>query len=119
MGWLVSLHALIVIAVAVMILLRRHRMPESRAAWLLIVVAVPYLGAILYILLGETDIGRKRLARLTRIEADLPPPIPRPPPISPRGWNRSLPLAARSAISPPWAPIRASCCPRGFRWSSG
>ena len=87
MNWLVTIHVLTVLAVAVLILLRRHRTPESRAAWLLIVVAVPYLGAILYILLGETDIGKKRLARLNRIEAGLPPLPPAPASEIPEGLN--------------------------------
>ena len=47
MNWLVTIHVLTTLAVAVLILLRRHRTPESRAAWLLIVIALPYLGAIL------------------------------------------------------------------------
>lgn len=85
MNWLVTIYVLTTLAVAVLILLRRHRTPESRAAWLLIVIALPYLGAILYILLGETDIGRKWLARLNRIEAALPPLSPAPAAEIPKG----------------------------------
>ncbi len=114
MGWLVSLHALIVIAVAVMILLRRHRMPESRAAWLLIVVAVPYLGAILYILLGETDIGRKRLARLTRIEADLPPPHPAPAADIPKGLEQVFALGRSISHFPAVGANQGELLPEGI-----
>ena len=71
---LVLLHVAIVLICAFHILLRRHRDPASRLAWLLVVVALPYLGAIGYLMLGTTSIGRKRIARLQKIVAHLPPP---------------------------------------------
>ena len=114
MGWLVTFHALIVIAVAVMILLRRHRMPESRAAWLLIVVAVPYLGAILYILLGETDIGRTRLARLTRIAAALPPPGPAPAAEIPKGLDQVFALGRSISHFPTVGANQGELLPEGI-----
>jgi cardiolipin synthase len=54
--------------------LRQNRQPDSRAAWLLVVIALPYLGAIAYVLLGETDIGRKRVARMKQVLTALPRP---------------------------------------------
>ena len=72
MSWLAALNLLIVLAVGWRILLRRHRTPDSRVAWLLIVIALPLVGAILYVLLGETDVGRARIAKLARIDASLP-----------------------------------------------
>lgn len=73
---LILLHLLLVLGVGMRILLRRHRQPDSRAAWLLVVIAVPYLGALLYVLLGETDIGARRRARLHRVMSELPIPVP-------------------------------------------
>ncbi|WP_299912115.1 cardiolipin synthase [uncultured Paracoccus sp.] len=70
----VLLHVLIVIAVGLRILLRQNRQPDSRAAWLLVVIALPYIGAIAYVLLGETDIGHKRVARMQKVMAGLPRP---------------------------------------------
>ena len=56
------------------ILLRRHRQPESRMAWLVVVLVLPYLGALAYLLLGQTNIGYKRTARLRHVFASLPRP---------------------------------------------
>jgi cardiolipin synthase len=56
------------------ILLRRHRQPESRVAWLVVVLVLPYVGALAYLLLGQTNIGRKRMARLKHAFACLPRP---------------------------------------------
>lgn len=68
------LHIVIVLICAFHILLRRHREPVSRVAWLFLVTALPYIGAIAYVMLGTTSIGRKRIARLQRIWDHLPPP---------------------------------------------
>src|SRR4051812_18660761 len=55
-------------------LLRPHREPASRLAWIITVLALPIVGVILYILLGETRISGKRRERGKRIEARLPRP---------------------------------------------
>jgi cardiolipin synthase len=44
-------------------LLRPNREPSSRVAWVLVMLALPAIGIIAYILLGETNIGRKQVAR--------------------------------------------------------
>jgi len=56
------------------ILLRRHRQPESRIAWLVVILSVPYVGVLAYLLFGETSIGRKRIGRLKRAFERLPRP---------------------------------------------
>ncbi|MFM5955211.1 MAG: phospholipase D-like domain-containing protein [Novosphingobium sp.] len=68
------LHLLIVAALFVPIMIRRHRQPAARLAWLFIVVLAPYVGALAYLLLGGTDIGRKRAARLRAVQEGLPLP---------------------------------------------
>lgn len=55
-------------AFIIRVLHRAHRDPAARAAWIMIIVTLPALGAIAYLLLGETSIGRTRLARLKRIQ---------------------------------------------------
>jgi cardiolipin synthase len=71
MAWVI-VHYVIVAACMVRILLRPHREPASRLAWLVVVLALPFLGVLAYLLLGETSIGRKRVARLRKILDDLP-----------------------------------------------
>jgi cardiolipin synthase len=60
------------LAVIVRVILRPHREPASRAAWIILVVALPVVGIIAYILLGETSIGRRRVARSRKVLARLP-----------------------------------------------
>ncbi len=54
------LNALIQIGLIVRVLLRPHREPASRIAWIVVIVTVPVLGIVAYLLLGETNIGRRR-----------------------------------------------------------
>jgi cardiolipin synthase len=60
------------------VLLRPHRDPASRIAWIVVILALPVIGMLAYLLLGETNIGRSRVARLRAVLATLPDPA-RPP----------------------------------------
>ena len=80
-------HLVLTLACAAHVLLRPHRQPESRAAWLLMLVAFPYLGVLAYLLLGTTNIGRRRAARLSAIARALPRPETAP------GWPMAQALA--------------------------
>ena len=60
------------VAFVVRVLLRPHREPASRIAWVVVVVAVPLLGILAYLFFGETNIGRRRAARLRESIARLP-----------------------------------------------
>jgi len=61
------------LAVIVRVILRPHREPASRAAWIMLVLGLPVVGILAYILLGETSIGRRRIARSRKVLAHLPP----------------------------------------------
>jgi cardiolipin synthase len=64
--------ALLELLVGMRVLLRPHRDPASRVAWLLLIALAPLVGMLAYLLLGETSIGRARAARLREIERWLP-----------------------------------------------
>jgi len=64
--------AVLELLVIVRVLLRPHRDPASRLAWLLLIALAPLAGMLAYLLLGETSIGRARAARLRKIERWLP-----------------------------------------------
>jgi len=66
------LHVLIVVAAITRVLLRPHRDPTSRVAWIVVILALPFIGALAYVLLGETNIGRKRVARVKKVAAEMP-----------------------------------------------
>jgi cardiolipin synthase len=55
-------------------ILRPHREPASRVAWITVLLVVPVAGMIAYTLLGETHIGVRRAARRRRAYAALVPP---------------------------------------------
>jgi cardiolipin synthase len=61
------------VAVVVRILLRPHRDPASRIAWVVVVAVLPLFGMLAYLLLGETNIGRRRVARLRAVLEEMPP----------------------------------------------
>ncbi len=47
-------------AVLLRAILRPHREPASRLAWVIIIIAAPIVGTVAYLLLGETRIRRRR-----------------------------------------------------------
>jgi cardiolipin synthase len=59
----VGLHVTLQLSFALRALLRPHREAASRTSWILVILAMPALGMIAYVLFGETNIGRRRLAR--------------------------------------------------------
>jgi cardiolipin synthase len=77
MDWELVSTGLIVIADAATImraLLRPHREPASRLAWIIAVLALPVVGVLLYLLLGEARISSSRRLRGREINARLPRP---------------------------------------------
>src|SRR5262245_60123601 len=52
-------------------ILRPHREPASRIAWVVVILVLPIGGIVAYILLGETNPGRRRVARMREVEARL------------------------------------------------
>jgi cardiolipin synthase len=62
------------LAVLARVLLRPHREPASRLAWIIVVVALPILGIIAYLILGEIRISGRRREHGRDIDASLPRP---------------------------------------------
>ena len=69
---LIAVHIFIQAGLIIRILLRQHRDPASRIAWIVVVLALPVVGIVAYLLLGETNIGARRAERLRRILATMP-----------------------------------------------
>ncbi|WP_347310624.1 cardiolipin synthase [Defluviimonas sp. SAOS-178_SWC] len=62
-------HITLQVITAARALSRRDRQPASRAAWLLLIAALPFVGIVFYFLFGETKIGGRtaqRMANATR-----------------------------------------------------
>lgn len=64
---LTTVHVLLQFAFVVRVLLRPHRQPASRIAWIVVIVAAPVLGMIVYLFLGETNVGRPRVQRMKEV----------------------------------------------------
>jgi cardiolipin synthase len=72
-GWLlVCLHLAAQVFFVGRALLRPHREPASRLAWVVVIVVAPVVGMLAYVLFGEPNIGRRRIARFKRAMARLP-----------------------------------------------
>jgi cardiolipin synthase A/B len=67
-----GIYALVHLGVMARAILRPHREPASRVAWVVVIVVLPLAGIILYIFLGETSIGRRRVARVREVLAAMP-----------------------------------------------
>jgi cardiolipin synthase A/B len=57
--WLVWLHLLVQAVVILRVIQRPNREPESRIAWVVVVLALPVFGIFAYLMLGETSVGRR------------------------------------------------------------
>ncbi len=69
---ILTVHMLIEVALVVRVILRPHRDPASRIAWVAVITALPVLGILAYILFGEVNIGRRRVARLRKVMERMP-----------------------------------------------
>ena len=72
--WAEVLLVLVEVGFLFRVLTRPHREPASRLAWLIVIIAVPVLGMIAYLMLGEIRISGRRRSRGREIEARLPRP---------------------------------------------
>ncbi|MBC2734049.1 MAG: cardiolipin synthase [Desulfobacteraceae bacterium] len=66
------IHVLVQLGFIVRVLLRPHREPASRIAWVLVILAFSVVGIMAYILFGETNLGRGRAERMRAVIKALP-----------------------------------------------
>src|SRR5207247_8970592 len=63
---------LVHLGVIARVILRPHRQPASRVAWIFVMIVLPVIGVLTYILFRETSIGRRRVSRLCAVLAVVP-----------------------------------------------
>jgi cardiolipin synthase len=68
----IVLHLALQAAVMVRVLLRPHRDPAARIAWVVVIAALPVLGILAYVLFGEVNLGRARVERTRAVLARMP-----------------------------------------------
>lgn len=66
-------HLLIEVILITRAMTRPHRDPASRVAWVAVIAALPILGMVIYLLFGETNIGRRRTERMKEVIRRMPP----------------------------------------------
>lgn len=66
-----AVYVVAIVALIVRAISRPNRAPEARTAWVAVIVAVPLVGLLAYLALGETDIGLARVRSLRRADAEL------------------------------------------------
>jgi cardiolipin synthase len=67
-----AVHILVEALLIARVLSRPHRQPASRIAWIVVIVALPVVGILAYLLFGETNIGRRRTARMHAVVDGMP-----------------------------------------------
>lgn len=73
-GWLlITLHAMLQLTFIGRALLWPHREPAARMTWITVIMVTSVVGMLAYVLFGEPNIGRRRLARLKEADDKLPP----------------------------------------------
>src|SRR4249919_318035 len=63
---------LIHLAVIARVILRPHREPASRVAWIVVIIVFPVIGILAYIFLGDSRIVHKHMSRLCAVLATMP-----------------------------------------------
>ncbi len=66
-------HGLLQVAVVIRVLLREHREPAARVAWVAAIALVPVAGIIAYLFFGEVNLGRKWILRHRQVLREMPP----------------------------------------------
>jgi cardiolipin synthase A/B len=64
-------HIVLVLLVSIRVLLRPYRQPASRVAWMVVIATLPFAGFFAYLLFGEVNIGRKRVARVQKVVSEI------------------------------------------------
>lgn len=71
MTFIVIFHILVVLSFSIRILLRDDLSPPARLAWFIVLNVLPYVGAVLYFLFGEIDLGNKARRLHDQVFAEL------------------------------------------------
>lgn len=97
-------HFAVQVGLIVRVLLRAHRDPGSRIAWVVVILSIPLAGIGAYLLFGETNIGRRHFEKMRGVQREL------------EAQARSTsPAASPAAVPDRWMPLfRAGGSVNGF-----
>lgn len=72
--FVVILHFAAQVGLTIRALVRPRREPAARLAWAVVILLAPVVGMVAYVLLGETNIGRRRVEKINAALKELPAP---------------------------------------------
>lgn len=88
------------IAVLLRAILRPHREPSARIAWVVVIIVAPIIGVLAYLLLGEIRISNRRREIGRGIDLELPRPAAHDPTINAiANGHYSAPFALASSVN--------------------
>lgn len=87
---LITLHFILVVITILRVMLRLHREPAARIAWIAVIASLPVLGIVAYIILGEVNLGEAHTKRMRTVLEDLPE-MAQPEPLSSRYYQAKIP----------------------------
>lgn len=73
LGWMTVIYVVLELLFVVRAIIRPHRSPASRIAWVVVIAVIPIGGILAYLLFGETNIGYRRKQRVLQVQAKLSP----------------------------------------------
>ena len=95
-----GLVAIAEIAVLLRAILRPHREPSARIAWVVVIIVAPVVGVLAYLLLGEIRISNRRREIGREIDRELPRPAAHDPTVNAiANGHYSAPFALASSVN--------------------
>ncbi|HYP74025.1 MAG TPA: PLDc N-terminal domain-containing protein, partial [Microbacterium sp.] len=84
--WLVGVVATLAISITALIVIPRHRKPTAAMAWLLLILLLPFVGILIFLLIGSVRLPSKRRAEQARIDAMIREATPVTAPTDAEEW---------------------------------
>src|ERR671913_1554396 len=69
LAWLLLAAVHVAVVLAALLIIPKRRKPTAAMAWLLLIVLLPYVGVILFLLIGSFRLPRKRREEQARVDA--------------------------------------------------
>ena len=67
LAWIITLLASLAISITALIIIPRERKPTAAMAWLLLISILPFIGILLYLLIGNFRLPKKRMEEQKRV----------------------------------------------------
>ncbi|BDV29626.1 cardiolipin synthase [Microbacterium terricola] len=88
--WAAAFLVDLTIKVAALIIIPRHRKPTAAMSWLLAIFLIPFVGILLFLLIGNITLPKRRMQEQARIDGIIKGRAAALPPATDAGWPRWL-----------------------------